>query len=69
MPKYVQEAPSAKRDKFVNLCTRKKQIKNVLVNNYKECLKPNKMEESLKDLEEEKKHCIPSSGRFKTKTY
>ena len=52
MPKTSSDPPSAKRDKSGNLITDKKQIKNLLIDNYKERLKPNKIEESLEELED-----------------
>ena len=50
-PKNVEEPPAAIKDTNGNLITEKERIKDIFRNNYKERLKPNTMEEELKDLE------------------
>ena len=51
VPKNGKEPPVAKRDKNGNLVTGKNQIKRILVDNSIERLSPNKMEESLEEIE------------------
>ena len=51
IPKIAPEMPSAVRDTEGNLVTQKEEIKNILVENFKERLLPNEMEDELKDLE------------------
>ena len=52
IPKNCQEPPTAKRDKNGNLLRGKNQIKNILVDTYKERLSPNEMEQSVSEIEE-----------------
>ena len=52
IPKNCQEPPIAKRDKNGNVVRGKKQIKNILVDTYKQRLSPNEMEQSLSEIEE-----------------
>ena len=52
VPKNGGQPPTAKRDKQGNLVTDKTLIKKLLVDNYKERLSPNIIEEELEEIEE-----------------